>query len=119
MKVSKKTRQKRRLVKHLDAQCRAIVFERDGNRCQRCGATYDLQWSHVHSRRHPCIRWEPDNSQVLCRGCHCWWGNHPIEAAYWFSQNWPMRWEHVNELLKVNEPVKMADLRAMANEGEL
>lgn len=106
---SKRAARQDRMIKALDDACRKEVLERDG-KCQRCGAMQDLQWSHVHSRRHHCIRWDLDNSKALCRGCHCWWTNHPIEAAFWFSRNWPMRWERINELLRRNPKVNVREL---------
>lgn len=102
-----RTQQKHRMELGLDAICRAEVFERDGNVCQRCGAAIScdgtpLQWSHVHSRRHNCLRWDPDNSKVLCKGCHFWWGNNPGLAIDWFQKNWPERWRRITDLLILN-----------------
>ncbi|MGW5408975.1 HNH endonuclease [Streptomyces spiralis] len=53
----------------IPAEVRAFVFDRDGHRCQQCGATQDLELDHVHP-------WSlggpdtPDNLQVLCRTCN-------------------------------------------------
>ena len=107
IKRSKKTRTKNRMIAILDAECRARVMERD-KCCVRCGATTDLQWSHVLTRRHMCIRWDDENSKILCRACHCWWTNFPQEASYWFSQKWPLRWEYVNEMVRRNLKVNVA-----------
>lgn len=110
IKSSKKAKSRKAIIAKLDKLARAMVFERDKDRCVRCGSTSGLQWSHVHSRRHYSIRWEMDNGKVLCIKCHCWWTNNPIEAAFWFSQNFPLRWEHVNELLRTSKPVKNHEL---------
>lgn len=115
IKSCKKTRSRKRVIAELDGLCRAAVMERD-QVCQRCGTGSDLQWSHVHSRRHYCIRWVLENSKALCRACHCWWTNNPLEAAYWFSKNWPLRWELVNELLRTSKPMKDVDLRQLLEE---
>jgi 5-methylcytosine-specific restriction endonuclease McrA len=115
IRPTKKTRQRRSAVKQLDQACRERVFERDRYTCQRCGKKEGdinehgepiiLQWSHVHSRRHPCLRWEDDNSKVLCLGCHHWWGMNPGQAFYWFSTRWPERWENIGRILQVNPKV--------------
>lgn len=118
MRKSKKTQARNRIIAELDKMARALCFDRDHDTCQRCGETTIalLQWSHVLSRRHYCIRWEPDNSKVLCMSCHCYWTNHPIEAAYWFSKKWPLRWEHVHELLRTGKPMKDANLKELLEE---
>jgi len=76
--MAKKTRRQllRTECEHL---CRDIVFERDGHRCVRCGATTrtaaKLDWSHL-IRRSRCTRLicDPDNSVVHCRDCHYFHG---------------------------------------------
>lgn len=75
--------------KQLDAMCRDLVFLRDANRCRRCGKTRGkLDWSHVYAKgAHPWLRWDLDNSKVLCAQCHMnWWHGHPEDAMKW--------WEH-------------------------
>lgn len=73
-------------VKELDKLCRAIVFARDGNKCRRCGKETHLQWSHVYTRGIEAIRWDLDNSKVLCAGCHnFWWHKRPVDAAAWWE----------------------------------
>lgn len=52
---------------------------RDG-RCRRCEkpgygpkGIYGLQASHYYSRRHENTRFDPDNLDALCAGCHSYW----------------------------------------------
>ena len=116
IKCSKKAKARNRVIAQLDAICRAAIMERDNNTCQRCGSHENLQWSHVHSRRHYSIRWDTDNSKALCMGCHCWWTNHPTEASYWFSRKWADRWERIGELLRTSKPMKDVDLRQLLEE---
>lgn len=81
VKAAKKLR-----VKDMDAFCRAVVFARDQNKCRRCGRSdLQLHWSHVYSRRFKWLRWDLDNSCVLCAGDHFWWHDHPLEAAEWWQ----------------------------------
>lgn len=112
IRSSKKTLKNNRMIRALDAACRALIFERDENRCQRCGRTEGefhpdgfpvvLQWSHVKGRRFHGLRWEPDNSKVLCSKCHMWWGNNPILAIDWFVKKWPERWANITRVLQLN-----------------
>lgn len=70
--------------RELDAACRAVVFERDGHKCLRCGSTSHLQWAHVVSRRYKCLRWSPRASMCLCAKCHLDWHHRPVEASLWW-----------------------------------
>jgi hypothetical protein len=111
---SKKAVSRNRMILALDAACRARVMERDGC-CQRCGATISsdgspLQWSHCHSHRHYCLRWDDENSKILCKGCHCWWTNNPGLAFDFFSKKWPERWERITKVLQSNPKVRVKDL---------
>lgn len=111
-----KTRTHRAIIKELDAIARReVVEERDGNRCVRCGRTepeVQIQWSHVHSRRHHCIRWDPDNSKALCSACHTWWTYNPGLAYDWFIKNFRERWERITRILQINPKVNVKKLLA-------
>jgi 5-methylcytosine-specific restriction endonuclease McrA len=102
------------MILALDAQARQEVFERDGFKCQRCGVREGLgavlQWSHVHSRRHYCLRWDPDNAKILCLKCHCWWTNNPGLAYDWFVKKFPERWERITRVLQANPKVRVKEL---------
>ena len=57
----------------------ALIRQRDGNRCARCGSARDL---HVHHRI-PRSQGGQDESQVLvtlCVTCHRWAHGHPYDA---------------------------------------
>lgn len=116
IRKSKKAAKRGRMVKALDDACRARVMQRD-RVCQRCGASVSvdgtpLQWSHVHSRRHLCLRWDDENSKALCKGCHCWWGNNPGLAFDWFSKKFPERWERITRVLQSNPKVRIPEIYA-------
>jgi 5-methylcytosine-specific restriction endonuclease McrA len=111
-----RTRAHRRVIAELDAIARAEVMERD-KCCQRCGATVSsdgtpLQWSHVHSRRHHCLRWDAENSKALCKNCHAWWGYNPGLAYDWFAKKFPERWERITRVLQMNPKVDVKALLA-------
>jgi hypothetical protein len=72
--------------RELDRLCRELVFVRDERRCRRCGSTQHPQWSHIYSRRYLSVRWNADNSMVLCAGCHLWWHGNPVDAGRWCEE---------------------------------
>lgn len=113
---SKKTRSRRRGILELDADARERVFERDGHECQRChNPGRAVQWAHMISRRHLCIRWEADNGLSLCAGCHMWYDGYPLLAGDWFTKNWPDRAARIltmfNEGGKMNVKELLAEMR--------
>jgi len=87
-RASPRTAKRRATVKELDRLAREIVFERDGNKCRKCGRTdRQLQWCHVYGRRVHSLRWDLDNSFCGCSHCHMnWWHTFPKHAMDW--------WEH-------------------------
>lgn len=114
---SKITRKRRRGVLELDADARKRVFDRDENTCQRCkSTTRQVQWAHMISRRHLCIRWEADNALALCAGCHLWFDGYPLLSGDWFRKNWPDRAERILTMFnrggKVNVKELTGNLRA-------
>lgn len=46
-----------------------MIRERDG-KCVRCGKTEYLQCSHFWARAISATRFDPDNLDALCYGCH-------------------------------------------------
>lgn len=74
----------------LDALCRAMIFERDGHRCRKCGkADGKLDWSHYLSRRFLSTRWHPLNSCVMCAGCHLMFHHRPSDGVDWWRSSFP------------------------------
>ena len=88
--------------KTLDDACRAVVFARDGHRCQLCGKNYYLQWSHVRSSRYKVTRWNPRNSKCLCAGCHRFkWHDPPpgFDPLGWWRDLHPGWLDEIDALL--------------------
>lgn len=75
--------------KELDTLCRRLIWHRDQGHCQRCRVSQRLQWCHIHTRAIKSMRWRPENSLLLCAGCHLWWHHHPTEAVAWFTEAFP------------------------------
>lgn len=107
----KKTVKRRKMVLVLDGDARQQCFERDGQKCVRCGVPgRAIQWAHIFSRRHLCLRWHPANALTLCGGCHLWWHQYPLLAADWFRKNWPERYEWIIQVFNSGEKV---DVKAL------
>jgi hypothetical protein len=50
-----------------------FIRERDGNRCQSCGADgrlTQLECSHFFGRRMESVRFDQENADAFCRTCH-------------------------------------------------
>ena len=89
MKATRKT-----LKKACDKLFSELVRSRGA--CERCGKTTSLQTSHIISRTYMGTRFDPDNANALCGGCHLWWHHEPIEAARWLEGKWPGRYDRLN-----------------------
>ena len=84
---------RRRPVTPQERRTRAVVQERSGGRCERCGAVATNM-----SHRKPVSqggRWEPANVTHLCgagnvSGCHGWCHGSPVEANSlgWVLKSW-------------------------------
>lgn len=98
-----KTRSRAKMIRELDAVARQIVFERDGFECVRCRSVSHLQWAHVFSRRHLCLRWESDNAMTLCVGCHLFWHHEPALAVDWYIKTFRDRYERIRAALQMGE----------------
>lgn len=99
------------MIRELDAAARQEVFERDGAVCIRChDRNRAVQWAHVLSRRHLCLRWNPDNAMSLCGGCHLFWHHEPALAVDWFIKNFSERWTSIRQILMVNPKVNVKEL---------
>jgi hypothetical protein len=61
-----------KLTKDADARFSQFIRNRDG-RCVRCGKVERLQCSHFWNRRKWATRYDPDNCDTLCWGCHRLW----------------------------------------------
>jgi len=99
------------MIRELDAQARQQVFDRDGAVCIRCGdRSRPVQWAHVLSRRHLCVRWLSDNAMSLCAGCHLFWHHEPALALDWFFKNFRERWNRLQLVYLAGVKVNVAEL---------
>jgi hypothetical protein len=71
-------------IKAADQYFSRCVRERASWCCERCGAQHQeksmgLHCSHYHGRGRWGVRFDPDNCEALCYGCHSYVGSHPYE----------------------------------------
>lgn len=71
----KKEKTRSKLIKELDSLVANIVKKRDKYTCQRCHKVYEkgsraLHCSHYFSRRYMGTRWDMENLEAICYGCH-------------------------------------------------
>lgn len=64
------------------------IRTRDNWTCQRCGKQYPpptsaLHCSHFMGRVKEATRFEPDNCDALCYGCHQHFTSHPLLHTEW------------------------------------
>lgn len=73
-------------IKAADSYFSRCVRERAGWKCERCGAQHQeksqgLHCSHFHGRGKWSVRFDPDNAEALCYGCHMLMGSRPHDHA--------------------------------------
>lgn len=101
IKSSKKTKARRKERRLKTSEVRKLVFERDGNRCLKCGTTENLQLSHIYPKgKYRKMEHDPLNLKILCYFHHLhWWHKHPLEAGEWIRSVLPKeRIDYLKEL---------------------
>lgn len=82
------------VTKELDRLLRAIVMERDGWACRRCGKASGrgrggaCETAHIYPKgRHPSMRYRLDNVLALCHACHHHFAHKdPVNFVLWLRQ---------------------------------
>lgn len=64
------------------------IRTRDGWNCKRCGKHYEpptmaLHCSHFQGRGKEATRFDPENADALCYGCHQYFTSHPADHYAW------------------------------------
>jgi hypothetical protein len=90
---------------------------RDGWTCQRCGKAYTpptmaLHNSHFQGRGRENTRFDPDNCDALCYGCHQFFTSHPSEHYEWQVERKGQ--SKVDELVLKGHGYKKKDRKAEA-----
>ena len=96
--MAKKT-PRQRIVKRLDDLLREVIRLRDDDTCQKCGKKVygsNSQPSHVIPKSQSLLlRWHLWNVKLLCNACHRLWHLNPLDSAFWFRHQWPVRNEYL------------------------
>jgi len=111
----------------LDKLFSKYIRTRDKWTCQKCGRKYDamntkglmgLHCAHTFSRRHKLTRFDTENADALCFGCHQYLGERPLEHYEWKKAR--IGEKRFNELSirhrvvgKINEELVMIRLRQL------
>jgi hypothetical protein len=64
-------------IRNRDGICQSTLVDDAG--AQGCTRELNLQCAHVHSRDYSATRLDPDNAMALCRGCHMYYTQRPLE----------------------------------------
>lgn len=101
------------MINKLDKVVPKIIKARDNNVCQMCGKQVfgtNCQWSHIITRRTKHMRWDLENSLVLCYYCHRRWHSSPLESKEWFAQKFPERDEYLMKEKNNLKPLGVLDM---------
>tara|TARA_B100001250_G_scaffold157356_1_gene135213 strand:- start:200 stop:583 length:384 start_codon:yes stop_codon:yes gene_type:complete len=74
-----------------DREWSKYIRTRDMWTCQRCSKQYDpptsaLHCSHFWSRGNWSVRFDEDNCEALCYGCHSYLGGNPVEFHKYYLE---------------------------------
>ena len=74
-----------------DREWSKYIRTRDMWTCQRCSKQYDpptsaLHCSHFWSRGNWSVRFDEDNTEALCYGCHSYLGGNPVEFHKYYLE---------------------------------
>ena len=85
-----------------DAEWKAQVLTLAGLHCERCpqdARSLPLDPHHVWGKlAHPALRHVVENGACLCRLCHGWIHDNPIEGRKWFAEHRTEDWLVVEKL---------------------
>jgi 5-methylcytosine-specific restriction endonuclease McrA len=75
-------------ITKLDRLFSTYIRTRDKFTCQRCGKYYEpptkaLHCSHFWGRSNKKVRWDEENADAHCYGCHQYLGSRPVEFTEW------------------------------------
>lgn len=78
-------------IRPTDSLFSIYIRNRDNWRCQRCFRQHEegsrgLQNSHFWGRAHESTRFDPENCDSICHGCHSWFHANPQAYSEWKKQ---------------------------------
>ena|SRR3990167_6733985 len=75
-------------IRKSDTVFSIYIRTKAGWTCERCFTTYEpgsssLHCSHFHGRGRESTRFDPENCNCLCFGCHRYFHSYPLEYVDW------------------------------------
>lgn len=75
-------------LRKADSVFSKVIKKKRGYKCERCGAIHDeksrgLHLAHFHGRRKESTRFDEENVDILCYGCHSYFHQNPDEHKAW------------------------------------
>ena len=64
------------------------------HQCEHCRREA-TDCAHIYGRRHAALRWDKDNALALCRSCHRYFEENPIDMAQFLDTKYPGRKERL------------------------
>lgn len=91
------------------------IRTRDGWKCKRCNKQYTpptqaLHCSHFQGRGKEATRFDEENADALCYGCHQYFTSHPAEHYEW-QVSWKGQ-KKIDELVLKSNTYKKKDRKA-------
>jgi len=70
-------------IRKSDKLFRELLLKERGERCQRCARRGRVEVSHFHGRRKENVRYDFENVDLLCGGCHRFFHESPSSYFTW------------------------------------
>ena len=106
--MAKRKFSKKAFKKWLDCLAAVVIKTDDNFTCQirmskDCAGVmqsldFNCQWCHLISRSSNNLRWDTWNALTGCGACHQWAHANPTAFGVWFADNYPQRYEYLNEV---------------------
>jgi len=101
-----------RLVMEADSWVKAIVLNRQGPNCLKCGQAKPLQAAHILGKgANPLMRYELDNVIGLCLKDHIFWAHKdPDGFVQWIESIFPGRLARLREQSRYHGKIDLKEL---------
>jgi hypothetical protein len=95
----KRKSDRQRLVEDADQWVKAVVLQRQGEKCLKCNQIKPLHAAHILSKgAHPSLRFELENVIGLCMKDHIFWCHRdPVGFTDWIEERFPGRLARLKE----------------------
>ncbi len=95
-------------IRRSDTLFREYLLKLRGEVCEKCGQKGAVQVSHFYGRRSESVRYDPQNTSLLCFTCHRKFHERPSEYTEWKRKQLGER-EYKKLMLRANQYRKRDD----------